>query len=397
MNIVEINEKRRFWTLVIIVSISGFSQGMLLPLISIIFETDGISSTLNGLNATGLYIGTLLISPFVEQPLRKFGYKPIIIIGGAIVFISLLMFPLWKHVMFWFILRLLIGIGDHCLHYATQTWLTSTAPQGKLGKSMAIYGLSFGVGFAVGPLMTPLVRISESLPFIVSSILCLMAWSLVFFIKNERPEVLKGDAKESNSFTRYKLSFNYAWIAFLPPFAYGALETSINALFPVYALRMDFDLTMVSIIISSFSIGGIITQVPLGLLGDRIGRRNVLVIAMFVGTIGFGIGSFLEDSEILVGIVFLVCGMFLGSIFSMGITYMADLTPKELLPTGNLLCGIFFSLGSLMGPFVGGLYLQVVEGISFLIFMASITFIILCIMLIFGKESKMAGLKGRKA
>lgn len=388
MNIVVNNEQRRFWTLVIIVSISGFSQGMLLPLISIIFETDGISSTLNGLNATGLYIGTLFISPFVEQPLRKFGYKPIIIVGGAIVFTSLLMFPLWKHVVFWFILRLLIGIGDHCLHFATQTWLTSSAPQGKLGKSMAIYGLSFGVGFAVGPLMTPLIRVSESFPFIVSSILCLLAWSLVFFIQNEHPEVLARDAKESNSFTRYRLSFKYAWIAFLPPFAYGVLETSIHALFPVYALRMDYDLTMVSFIISAFSIGGIITQVPLGLLGDRIGRRNVLLIVLSVGTIGFGLGSFLEFSEILIGVIFFISGMFLGSSFSLGITYMADLTPKELLPTGNLLCGIFFSLGSLMGPFIGGLYLQVVQGVSFLVFMAVVLLLIFLTVLLFGKKFK---------
>lgn len=73
-------EQRRFWTLIAIVSISGFSQGMLLPLISVIFEKDGVSSTLNGLNATGLYIGTLLISPFIEQPLRKFGYKSVIVV-----------------------------------------------------------------------------------------------------------------------------------------------------------------------------------------------------------------------------------------------------------------------------------------------------------------------------
>ena len=56
---VEQYAKRRFWILVIIVSISGFSQGMLLPLISVIFENDGVNSFLNGLNATGLYIGTL--------------------------------------------------------------------------------------------------------------------------------------------------------------------------------------------------------------------------------------------------------------------------------------------------------------------------------------------------
>ncbi|WP_419150294.1 hypothetical protein [Lysinibacillus xylanilyticus] len=85
--------KKRFAILVLIVSISGFSQGMLLPLISIIFERDGVSSALHGLNATGLYIGTLLISPFFEQPLRKWGYKTIILIGGALSSLHCLHFP----------------------------------------------------------------------------------------------------------------------------------------------------------------------------------------------------------------------------------------------------------------------------------------------------------------
>ncbi|MDI7742632.1 MFS transporter [Lysinibacillus fusiformis] len=381
-------EKRRFWTLIIIVSISGFSQGMLLPLISVIFETDGVSATLNGLNATGLYIGTLLISPFIEQPLRKFGYKPIIMVGGAIVFCSLLLFPFWQNVMFWFVLRLLIGIGDHCLHFATQTWLTTSAPEGNLGKSMSIYGLSFGVGFAVGPLMVNLVKISESLPFIVSSLLCLIAWSFVFFIQNEKPEALRGDSTETNSFTRYKLSFKYAWVAFLPSFVYGVLETSLNALFPVYALRKDFDVSMVSIILAAFSIGAIITQIPIGIIGDKIGRRNVILIGILSGAVLFALGSGLEHSEVLVMCTFLLAGMFLGSLFSLGITYMADLTPKELLPTGNLLCGIFFSLGSLTGPFIGGLYLQLVDTVSFLVFISVMLFIIYFIILFLGKRTK---------
>ena len=162
-------EKKRFLILVLIVSISGFSQGMLLPLISVIFEMDGVNSTLNGLSATGLYIGTLLISPFIEKPLQKYGYKPMIIVGGLMVIISLLLFPLWKSVVFWFVLRLLIGIGDHALHFSTQTWITSFSPQHRLGRNIAIYGLAFGVGFAVGPLFVQLVKIHEAVPFIVSS------------------------------------------------------------------------------------------------------------------------------------------------------------------------------------------------------------------------------------
>lgn len=369
-------EQRRFWILVIIVSISGFSQGMLLPLISVIFETDGVSSTLNGLNATGLYIGTLLISPFIELPLRKYGYKPIIIAGGALVFLSLALFPLWKSVLFWFTLRLLIGIGDHALHFATQTWITSSTSHGNLGRKMSIYGLSFSIGFAVGPLFVPLIKVSEVLPFIISSSMCLLAWSLVFFVRNERPDVMKGNADGQGSIARYKLAFKYAWIAFLPPFVYGFLESSLNALFPVYALRKGFEVSMVSLILAAFSLGAILTQLPLGILGDKIGRRKVILVGLLCGSFLFALCSLFEQTAHIVVLFFAIIGMCIGSMFSLGITYMTDLTPKELLPTGNLICGIFFSIGSLSGPFLGGLYLQTVENISFLILISAMLLLV---------------------
>lgn len=360
-------EKRRFWILVVIVSISGFSQGMLLPLISVIFERDGVSSALNGLNATGLYIGTLLVSPFMEAPLRRFGYKPVIIGGGMLVFISLLMFPLWKSIVFWYILRLLIGIGDHALHFSTQTWITSFSPQHRLGRNIAIYGLSFGVGFAVGPLFVPLINVFEGLPFIVSGVLCLLAWSLVFRLKNDFPDVIKGKAAEGGFFGRFKATIAVAWLAFLGPFGYGFLESSLNAIYPVYALRSGVDIASVSIILASFSFGGIVSQLPLGMLSDKIGRRPVLLIALGGGAVSFFVASYVELSTFAVLFTVFTAGLFVGSIFSLGISYMSDLTPKELLPTGNLLCGIFFSVGSLTGPFLGGLFLEFNAGFSFLL------------------------------
>lgn len=376
--------KKRFAILVLIVSISGFSQGMLLPLISIIFERDGVSSALNGLNATGLYIGTLLISPFIEQPLRKWGYKPIILIGGAFVFVSLLLFPLWKSVTFWFVLRLLIGVGDHALHFATQTWITSTTDHNSLGKGMAIYGLSFSTGFAVGPLMVKLIQVAEALPFIVSSAMCLFAWAFVFLLQNEKPERLTGDL-HARGWNRYKIAIAFGWIAFLGPFAYGFLESALNALFPVYALRKDFDVNMIPIMLSVFTFGGILTQVPLGAVADKIGRRYVLMIGSFGGAIIFGIASFLEHSQMAVAVAFFFTGTLVGSMFSLGITYMADLTPKELLPTGNLLCGIALSIGSLTGPFLGGIYLEYVN-YSFLLLVAMLLLIIAIILLVFGRN-----------
>lgn len=381
-------KRNRFRILVIIVSISGFSQGMLLPLISVIFEQDGVSATINGLSATGLYIGTLLISPFMEPPLRKFGYKPIIIGGGLIVIVSLMLFPLWKSVLFWFVLRLLIGIGDHALHFSTQTWITSFSPQQRLGRNIAIYGLSFGVGFAVGPLFVQLVEIFEGLPFIISSILCLCAWILIFFVKNEKPELVKGTSADGGTWKRFGAAVTVAWVAFIPPFSYGFLESSLNAIYPVYALRNAIEVTSLSYILASFSIGGVVSQLPLGVLSDKIGRRKVLIIMLALGAITFGTASFFETSSLTIGTLFFIAGMFVGSTFSLGISYMADLTPKELLPTGNLMCGISFSIGSLSGPFLGGLFIQLFEGFSFLILVAVLLGTLSCIIFLVNPQKK---------
>src|SRR5690554_1863563 len=118
----------RLWLLITLVSISGLSQGMLLPTVAVILENHGVPPTVNGLHATGLYIGVLLASPFMEAPLRKFGYKPLIVVGGLAVVLSLFAFTLWDSLIFWFILRLLIGIGDQALHFSSQTWITSFSP-----------------------------------------------------------------------------------------------------------------------------------------------------------------------------------------------------------------------------------------------------------------------------
>lgn len=377
-----ISGRTRFWILVIIVSISGFSQGMLLPLISVIFEQDGISSTLNGLNATALYIGTLLISPFMEAPLRRFGYKPVIVVGGLTVFLALLLFPLYKSVSFWFFLRLLIGMGDNALHFATQTWITSTSPQARLGRNIAVYGLMFSAGFAVGPLFVPLIGIFEGLPFIISGVLCLAAWSLVFFLNNDYPDAAQEKLAAMPFHKRLRETMKYAWVAFIPPFGYGFLESSLNAIYPVYALRTGIDVGMVSVILASFSVGAILSQIPLGMLSDRIGRRNVLLLAMIGGAGAFFGGGLAGSNEwgVLAGVM--IAGMLVGSTFTLGIAYMTDLTPKPFLPMGNLLCGIFFSIGSLAGPILGGIIVE--SGTGYLTFISLFVAALFAIFL-FGK------------
>lgn len=380
------NQKLLISVLICMVGISGFSQGMLLPIIAIIFENDGISSSLNGFHAASLYIGILLISPFMEAPLRKYGYKPLILFGGITVILSLALFPVWKSFWFWFALRFFIGIGDHTLHFATQTWITAISPSAKRGRNIAIYGLFFSLGFMIGPLMTKLLEINQSLPFIITSILSLLTWMTVFLIKNELPEQ---DASESTSFfgtlKRFTKVSRIAWVAFLLPFTFGVLESSLNSNFPVFALRSGIDLTAVSLIIPAFSGGTLLSQIPLGMLSDRFGRRKILLIILFSGFTVFTLAGIVSYSVIGLFICFLLGGMMVGSTFSLGISYMADLLPRNLLPAGNLLCSIFYSLGSIGGPFFGGLVIEHLQGGNFF-YLISIMLLLVFISLVLFKE-----------
>lgn len=121
----------RFWILMEISLIAGFSQGMLLPVTAILFEQAGVSSSINGLHATGVYIGILFATPFMEGLLRKFGYRSILLQGGLFIVLPLAFFPLWKSLLFWFVLRLLIGVGISMLQFGAQTWITSISPSNK--------------------------------------------------------------------------------------------------------------------------------------------------------------------------------------------------------------------------------------------------------------------------
>ncbi|MEB7780639.1 MFS transporter [Mammaliicoccus fleurettii] len=374
--------KKLFIILSIIVAISGFSQGMLLPLISVIFERNGISSSVNGIHATSLYIGVFLSSFFIEGLVRKSGFKYMILIGGAIVALSLLLFPTLKTLSIWFILRLLIGVGDNMLHFSTQTWLTHMTPKHKLGRTISVYGFSFSAGFMLGPLLAKLVDVSEALPFILSAMLSIITISLVLLIHNEFPSSNVRPISMINTLKNFGDVIKTSWIAFMFPLLYGLFEAGLHSNFPVYGLRNGLDVTSITLILPAFSLGAILFQVPLGMFSDIHGRKKVLLCLTLIGSIIFLLGDFLPNTTFIMMGLFLIAGLFTGSFYGLGVSYMTDLTPKHNLPAGNLMIAMSFSIGSMIGPILGGTIIQISNGTIFFTMIAVFVFIVFILLLV---------------
>jgi MFS family permease len=343
----------QFYVLVTGVAVSGLSQGLTMPLLSVLIDEAGYSPSLNGWNAAALYLGMFIATLLVEKPTRKYGYKPMIMGGIAVVCAVSMLIPIYNGLIWWFILRLFIGFGDSFLHYATQLWITTaSAPQDR-GKKISLYGFAYGSGFCIGPFGLNLLSFGIWAPFLTVLFFYLLAFFLVANITNQWPE--KTTHGEPGSFMKV---FALGWYALFPAFLYGILEAVLNGNFPVYALRTHLGEHWISVILFAFAGGSLLLQLPLGVLSDRLGRRKLLMTAGGIGALCFSFVPLAAPHTWIISILFMLAGCFVGSFFSLGLAYLADVLPKSMLPTGNVMASMLFSFGSIAGPGIVGIGMQ---------------------------------------
>lgn len=349
--------RTHYFILIAVVVAAGLSQGLLLPVLAIFLERMGISSSMNGLNAAALYVGSFAMTLVAERLLGWVGFKKLIISGLVLVMLSLVAFPLIPSVAVWFVLRVLVGIGDSALHYAAQLWVLMMSTAKNRGRSISFYGMSYGLGFSIGPLGIPLLKYGEAVPFIILAVLFLFILLVVLFkLPNLKP--VKSENGEQQPAGRYLKSYRLAWFALIPAFLYGYMEAGINSNFPVYGLRSGFTLGEISALLPFVGIGGLVLQLPLGIWSDKFGRKRVLAIAGIVGGCSFLLIPVAGTNFWATLILLTLAGGLVGSFFSLGLAYAADILPRVLLPAANVVASFHFNAGSIAGPNAGGAIME---------------------------------------
>ncbi len=350
------NGKLHYMIIITTIIAAGLSQGLLLPVLSILLEQKGVSSSLNGLNAAALYVGSFAMTLVAERVLGAIGFKKLIASGLSLVLVALILFPLLPGIGAWFVLRLLVGIGDSAINYAAQLWVLLMAPAEHRGRNISLYGMSYGLGFSLGPLGLSLLRFGEAAPFLVIALLFALVLALVAWkLPDSRPDQVEHAENQARRFGR---CYSLAWYALIPALLYGYMEASLNSNFPVYGLRIGYSTDQIATLLPFAGIGGLLLQLPLGIWSDRYGRKTILILSGVGGGAAFSLLPLAGDHFMLTLALLMIAGGLVGSFFSLGLSYAADILPRNLLPAANVVGSFHFSLGSIAGPGIGGLLLQ---------------------------------------
>ncbi|WP_083180184.1 MFS transporter [Paenibacillus yonginensis] len=343
--------------LISVVVVAGLSQGLLLPVLSIFMEQRGISSSVNGFHAAALYIGSFAMSIMAERILKVSGFKKLLLGGLIAVTAALPLFPLTASLSLWFVLRLIVGMGDSAINFAAQLWLLLVTPPNQRGRIISLYGMFYGLGFSFGPLGIKLLHFGNMAPFIVLSGLFLaLVLIIIYRLKDTHPP--RQETHEEKGGRRYAKVYALAWFALIPALLYGYMEAGMSGTFPVYGLRIGLDSGEISTLLPFFGIGGLILQLPLGLLSDRIGRKKVLMAAGLLGGLLFFAVPLSGASFWPLLIIFMLAGGLVSSFFSLGLAFAADILPRTLLPAANVVASFHFNAGSMVGPNFSGALME---------------------------------------
>ncbi|PNV83200.1 MAG: MFS transporter [Sulfurimonas sp.] len=249
--------------------------GMILTFIGVHLKETGSSNIAIGLINASFFLGAIGASIFSQKIILSVGHIRSFATFASIMIIGFLGHSLYFNEIFWAILRLLSGFAYYGLLIILESWLNEKSETTHRGKILAIYTIIFYLSTAIGQLLLNITNQSGSLFFVIGSILVLFSVIFISMTKIKEPAL--------EPFERYSLPkiFSIAPLALASSFIGGFFVGGFFNMIPVFIVETFNSIQTVSIFMSVTIIGALLSQWPIGILSDKLGRRKMIAFSSF--------------------------------------------------------------------------------------------------------------------
>jgi MFS family permease len=331
------------------VTVFGIGIGLATPLLSLLLERSGIETALTGLNASAIFLGVVL-GPMLTPPLvRRLGIRRFILIFLALDIVFFLALNLFESFAAWFVLRVLLGIVGSGIFTATEAWINLLARDDERGRVIGIYAAFLSAGFGVGPLMLAATGTTGWAPFLAASAISAAA-ALPLLMAGGSARGLGREPARNPLAMFAKAPFIVAAVAM-----FGFYESTLISLLPVWGVRMGFDERLAAACLTAVYFGAIALQVPIGWLSDTLTRHAAMRLCALVGLVGAALAIVIGADAVPLLIVLFLWGGFATGIYPVALSMAGERFRNGELVTVNAAVIIAYGLGSLLGPVLGGI------------------------------------------
>ncbi len=316
----------------------------------------------------------IFVQPWVgaksDRTWNRFGRrKGWILLGAPFAVLGFVFIPVAQSVIAIMVFILITNFGMAIFRSPTISWLGDLFIPQERSKANGVINLWGGVGgllayFVGGLLFNSLGR---QAPFIAGAVAMVVALVVVVIFVKEPARIEVEEPKEKSSviqnlltvFRSPEKSGLFVLVGILFWFmAFNALETGLSS-FAVFSLGIEPGTA--SIYAAAVTVSFIAFSVPAGLIAQRIGRRRAIQIGLVGLTLVFLLGYFIIQNVPTLLIILVLAGFFWAMVNVNSLPLVYDYGDERKIGAYTGLYYFSSQLAAVLGPTLGGVFVQVLN------------------------------------
>lgn len=247
-------------------------------------------------------------------------------------------------------LRLLLGCGLSGTFILYEYWLNSSVSDSHRGKVMALYCTCVVMGMSAGPMLVPLLQHAPEYRFLLGMGLFAATLALISGIRHQRPSIHEAPPSASPWGIIF-LSPTVAVIALM----FGMTESTYWSFMTIYGMRNGLGVEDAALLLSLISMGGMVAQLPMGILADKFSPRFTVLLATGVGALGgLMLPVLISAAGWPLWLHMFVWGGIVTTIYTCAIILLGHEHKAANLANATLAFQMMYGTGNIIGPIVTG-------------------------------------------
>ncbi|TVR78274.1 MAG: MFS transporter [Rhodospirillales bacterium] len=334
-------------TLIIATSIIQLANGFFTTFVSMRVALEAFEATLAGAVLSSFFAGFTIGAVRSDRIIIRIGHIRAYAAFAGMVAAATALMPLLVEPVAWIVLRAIVGFGCAGIFVTTESWLNAKAPTALRGRVFAIYMVGTFLALAAGQLLIGQVDITTAAPFNAIVTLFALGLVLVSVTRAEAPQLTPPGAPPYGDLLRA------APIAVIGVLLTGMITGTFYALVPAWMQGANIVPERIALIMFAAVLGGLLFQVPIGKLSDRLDRRRVLA-GLGVGLAVAAVAVLFAPREVTVIVpIAVVLGGFMSTLYPVCVAHAHDRMPADRVVAVSGALILMSGIGSVLGPLIG--------------------------------------------
>ncbi|WP_299693269.1 MFS transporter [uncultured Tateyamaria sp.] len=340
------------WALLFGMFLLMIGNGMQGTLLGIRGEIEGFSTLEMSIVMSAYFAGFLGGSRMAPHMIRRVGHVRVFAALASLISAVMILYPTFADPWVWTLGRVLIGFCFSAVYVTAESWLNDAADNSNRGKALSLYMVVMTVGIVVSQYLLLTADPSGFVLFVIPSVLVSLAITPILLSISPVP------AFDTTKPMTLRALYNVSPLGCVGMFLLGGVFAAQFGMAPVYGTLAGLSVAQISSFVSTFFIGAVLLQYPIGWLSDRFDRRLLILAVAVIGTIGSILGLMLGGTFALLLVSAFVVGGMSNPLYSLLLAHTNDFLDHDDMAAAS--GGLVFinGLGAVAGPLIVGALME---------------------------------------